>query len=180
MTAAGQSTAQAAQPSPDYDVVVVGAGFGGLYGLHRFRQMGLSVVGFEGGGGVGGVWYHNRYPGSRVDVESIDYCYYFSDELYRDWKWSERYATQPELMRYLNHVADRFDIRREVGQHLTFGYGIHYCLGAALARLEGRVALEELLKRFPDWEVDTAAARLAPTSTVRGWDTLPAFIGGGS
>lgn len=112
MTASGNSPAQAAQPSPDYDVVVVGAGFGGLYGLHRFRQMGLSVVGFEGGGGVGGVWYHNRYPGSRVDVESIDYCYYFSDELYRDWKWSERYATQPELMRYLNHVADRFDIRR--------------------------------------------------------------------
>jgi len=75
---------------------------------------------------------------------------------------------------------DRFDIRREVGQHLTFGYGVHYCLGAALARLEGRVALEEVLARFPDWEVDTDAARLAPTSTVRGWDTLPAYIGGGS
>jgi cyclohexanone monooxygenase len=112
MSAAQQSAATTEQPVPDYDVVVVGAGFGGLYGLHRFRQMGLSVVGFEGGGGVGGVWYHNRYPGSRVDIESIDYCYYFSDELYREWTWSERYATQPELMRYLNHVADRFDIRR--------------------------------------------------------------------
>jgi cytochrome P450 len=75
--------------------------------------------------------------------------------------------------------GDRFDIRREIGQHLTFGYGIHYCLGAALARLEGRVALEEVLKRFPDWEVDIANARLAPTSTVRGWETLPTFVPGG-
>jgi cation diffusion facilitator CzcD-associated flavoprotein CzcO len=102
----------AQEPQRDYDVIVVGAGFGGLYGVHRFKQLGLSVLGFEGGGGVGGVWYHNRYPGARVDVESWDYCYYFSEELYRDWKWSEKYATQPELMRYLNHVADRFDIRR--------------------------------------------------------------------
>jgi len=75
---------------------------------------------------------------------------------------------------------DRFDIHRDVGQHLTFGYGIHFCLGAALARLEGRIALEELLVRFPDWEVDLSAARLAPTSTVRGWETLPAHIPGGS
>ena len=75
---------------------------------------------------------------------------------------------------------DRFDIHRDVGQHLSFGYGIHFCLGAALARLEGRVALEELLKRFPDWEVDLSEARLAPTSTVRGWETLPARIPGGN
>jgi len=107
-----QQAKAAGEPQRDYDVVVVGAGFGGLYGVHRFKQMGLSVLGFEGGGGVGGVWYHNRYPGARVDVESWDYCYYFSEELYREWKWSEKYATQPELMRYLNHVADRFDIRR--------------------------------------------------------------------
>jgi cytochrome P450 len=71
---------------------------------------------------------------------------------------------------------DRFDIHRTIGQHLTFGYGIHYCLGAALARLEGRVALDELLSRFPEWEVDMDRARLAPTSTVRGWETLPATI----
>jgi len=75
---------------------------------------------------------------------------------------------------------DRFDIHRDIRQHLSFGYGIHFCLGAALARLEGRVALEELLKRFPDWEVDLSEARLAPTSTVRGWETLPASIPGGS
>ena len=72
--------------------------------------------------------------------------------------------------------GDRFDIHRKVGQHLTFGYGTHFCLGAALARLEGRVALEEILKRFPEWEIDLAGARLASTSTVRGWDTLPAVI----
>ncbi|HTO87531.1 MAG TPA: cytochrome P450, partial [Thermoanaerobaculia bacterium] len=71
--------------------------------------------------------------------------------------------------------GDRFDIHRDVGQHLTFGYGIHFCLGAALARVEGRVALEEVLKRFPEWEVDCEHARLAPTSTVRGWETLPVF-----
>jgi cytochrome P450 len=74
--------------------------------------------------------------------------------------------------------GDRFDIHRTIGPHLTFGYGIHYCLGAALARLEGRVALEEILKRFPEWEVDRDHARLSPTSTVRGWETLPVFTGG--
>jgi cytochrome P450 len=73
---------------------------------------------------------------------------------------------------------DRFDIHRDVGQHLTFGYGIHYCLGAALARLEGRLALDEILTRFPEWEVDTERARLAPTSTVRGWETLPVVVSG--
>ena len=70
---------------------------------------------------------------------------------------------------------DRFDIHREIGQHLTFGYGIHYCLGAALARLEGRVALDEVLKRFPEWEVDSSNAERAPTSTVRGWESMPVF-----
>jgi cytochrome P450 len=73
--------------------------------------------------------------------------------------------------------ADRFDIHREIGQHLTFGYGIHFCLGAALARLEGRVALDEVLKRFPEWQVDRENAKRAPTSTVRGWDSLPVFTG---
>ena len=72
--------------------------------------------------------------------------------------------------------GDRFDIHRKIGQHLTFGYGAHFCLGAALARVEGRVALEEVLKRFPEWEVDSEHAKLAPTSTVRGWETLPVFI----
>jgi cyclohexanone monooxygenase len=96
---------------------VVGAGFAGLYALHRLRAMGLSVRVFEQGEDVGGTWYWNRYPGARCDVESIDYSYSFSDELQREWSWSERYATQPEILRYLNHVADRFDLRPGI----TFG-----------------------------------------------------------
>jgi cation diffusion facilitator CzcD-associated flavoprotein CzcO len=96
----------------DYDVVVVGAGFGGLYAVYRLQRSGLSVCGFEGAAGVGGVWWHNRYPGARVDVDSVDYCYYFSPELFSEWKWTERYAAQGELLRYLNHVADRFGIRK--------------------------------------------------------------------
>jgi cation diffusion facilitator CzcD-associated flavoprotein CzcO len=97
-----------------YDVIVVGAGLGGLYALHKFGRIGLAVLGLEQASGVGGVWFHNRYPGARVDVESLDYCYYFSPELYRDWRWTERYASQPELLAYLNHVADRFDLRRRI------------------------------------------------------------------
>lgn len=98
--------------STKVDVAVVGAGFAGLYLTHRLRQMGLSSVGFDVADGVGGTWYWNRYPGARCDVESIDYSYSFDPELDAEWKWSERYATQPEILSYLNHVADRFDLRR--------------------------------------------------------------------
>jgi len=97
-----------------FDVVVVGAGIGGLYGVYRFVQSGLSVVGIEKATDVGGVWHYNRYPGARVDVDSIDYCYHFSEELKAEWKWSERYASQPELEEYLRFVADRFDLRRHI------------------------------------------------------------------
>lgn len=93
------------------DVVVVGAGFGGLYAIERLRRDGLSVLALESGGGVGGVWFHNRYPGARVDIESLDYCYQFSPKLTREWRWSERYAAQEELLRYLNFVADKFELR---------------------------------------------------------------------
>ena len=93
------------------DVVIVGAGFSGLYMLHKARGLGLNARVFEAGPSVGGTWYWNRYPGARVDVESHEYSYSFSRELEEDWKWSERYAAQPELLRYLNHVADRFDLR---------------------------------------------------------------------
>ena len=96
------------------DAVVVGAGFAGLYMLHRLRGLGLSTQVFEAGDGVGGTWYWNRYPGARCDVESMDYSYSFSDELQQEWKWSERYAAQPEILSYINHVADRFDLRRDV------------------------------------------------------------------
>ncbi len=98
----------------DFDVVVIGAGAAGLYALHRIRGLGLSVRVFEQGGGVGGTWYWNRYPGARCDVESWDYCYSFSEELEQEWDWSERYPTQAELERYFNHVADRFDLRRDI------------------------------------------------------------------
>jgi cation diffusion facilitator CzcD-associated flavoprotein CzcO len=99
---------------PDLHAVIVGAGFAGLYMLHRLRQLGLSARVFEAGDGVGGTWYWNRYPGARCDVESMDYSYSFSDELQQEWKWSERYASQPEILTYINHVADRFDLRRDV------------------------------------------------------------------
>ena len=93
------------------DVVVVGAGIGGIYATHRFVQCGLSVIGIEGASDVGGVWYHNRYPGARVDLEGLHYCYH-DPEIYREWEWKERYPGQPELLSYLNFAADKWDIRR--------------------------------------------------------------------
>jgi cyclohexanone monooxygenase len=97
-----------------YDVVVVGAGFGGMYMLYRLRGLGLSVRVYEQGDGVGGTWYWNRYPGARCDVESMQYSYSFSDELQQEWDWSERYAPQPEILKYANHVADRFNLRPDI------------------------------------------------------------------
>lgn len=97
----------------NFDVAVIGAGFGGIYAAHRFRSEGLSVVGIEGASGVGGTWYHNGYPGSRVDTDSVDlYSYLFSREIYEGWQWKERYAAQPELMEHLNWVADTLDLKR--------------------------------------------------------------------
>jgi cyclohexanone monooxygenase len=97
-----------------FDVVVVGAGLGGLYMLHRLRALGMTVRVYEAGSGVGGTWFWNRYPGCRCDVESMEYSYSFSDELQQEWKWPERYGTQAEILRYINHVADRFDLRRDI------------------------------------------------------------------
>jgi len=99
---------------PDVDVVVVGAGFAGLYLLHRLRDLGFTAKVFEAADDVGGTWYWNRYPGARCDILSIDYSYSFDTELEAEWQWSERYATQPEILRYLQHVADRFDLRRDI------------------------------------------------------------------
>jgi cyclohexanone monooxygenase len=111
MSAAQSSPGQAAEA---YDVVVVGAGFSGMYMLHRLRGLGFSARVFEQGSGVGGTWYWNRYPGARCDVESMQYSYSFSDELQQEWRWSERYAPQPEILKYADHVADRFDLRRDI------------------------------------------------------------------
>ena len=98
----------------DYDAIVIGAGISGMYQLYRLRELGLSVRVFEAGTGVGGTWYWNRYPGCRFDSESYSYGYSFSDELLQEWDWSEHFAAQPETLRYLNHVADRFDLRRDI------------------------------------------------------------------
>jgi cyclohexanone monooxygenase len=97
-----------------FDVIVVGAGFGGLYAIYRLRADGLRVLCLEAADDVGGVWYHNRYPGARCDVESVDYSYSFSPTLQQEWVWKERYAAQPEILAYLGHVADRFDLRRHI------------------------------------------------------------------
>ncbi|MFV0475206.1 MAG: flavin-containing monooxygenase [Pikeienuella sp.] len=94
------------------DIIVVGAGFGGMYAVYRFREMGYDVQGVEGGGDVGGVWYWNRYPGARCDLMSVDYSYGFSEEVQQEWNWSEQFAGQPEILAYANFVADRLDLRR--------------------------------------------------------------------
>jgi cyclohexanone monooxygenase len=99
-----------------FDAVIVGAGFAGLYMLHRLRGLGFTARVYEAGGGVGGTWYWNRYPGARCDVESMQYSFSFSEELDQQWDWSEKYAPQPEILAYANHVADRFDLR----QHILF------------------------------------------------------------
>ena len=101
-------------PAEQVDAVVVGAGFSGMYQLHKLREMGLSVKVFEAGEDVGGTWFWNRYPGARVDIESMAYSFSFSKELEQDWVWSEKYSPQPELLRYAQHVADRFELRRDI------------------------------------------------------------------
>ncbi|OBH29259.1 cyclohexanone monooxygenase [Mycobacterium sp. E342] len=102
------------------DVIVIGAGFAGLYTVHRAASAGLSVLGIEAAPDVGGTWYWNRYPGARCDVESVDYSYSFDEELQQSWTWTERFAAQPEILAYLSHVADRFDLRR----HYRFGVDV--------------------------------------------------------
>ncbi|KQW69953.1 cyclohexanone monooxygenase [Methylibium sp. Root1272] len=96
------------------DVVVVGAGFAGLYALHLLRKKGLSVRVYEAGDGIGGTWYWNRYPGARCDIESIEYSYSFDEQLQQEWDWPARYADQADILKYINHVADRFDLRRDI------------------------------------------------------------------
>ncbi|MFI9024131.1 flavin-containing monooxygenase [Streptomyces sp. NPDC053560] len=103
--------------APDLDVIVIGAGFAGLYQLHRLRQLGCTARIIEAGDDVGGTWYWNRYPGARCDIESVEYSYSFDPELQQEWDWSERYAAQPELLSYARHVADRYGLREDI----TFG-----------------------------------------------------------
>lgn len=113
--ATGPATAPAT--APDIEVLIVGAGFSGMYLIHRLRAMGIGVQAIEAGSNVGGTWYWNRYPGARVDTQSIEYSYSFDPDLEQDWVWSERYAPQSELLAYAGHVADRFDLRRSIRFH---------------------------------------------------------------
>jgi cation diffusion facilitator CzcD-associated flavoprotein CzcO len=113
-TALDQATASAAT---EWDAIIIGAGISGMYQLLRLRELGLRVRVFEAGSGVGGTWYWNRYPGARFDSESYSYGYSFSKELLEEWNWSEHFAPQPETLRYLNHVADKFDLRRDMQFH---------------------------------------------------------------
>ena len=102
------------QVKADYDVVIVGGGLAGLYSIYRLRKLGLKIIAYEAGDGVGGTWFWNRYPGCRCDVESMEYSYSFDDELQQEWVWPERYGTQPVILEYINHVAKRFDLMRDV------------------------------------------------------------------
>ncbi len=111
---ASRASDSSSAATQNVDVAVVGAGFAGLYLLHRLRKAGFSAVVLEEAGDVGGTWYWNRYPGARCDIQTIDYSYTFDPELETAWKWSEKYATQPEILRYLGFVADRYDLRRDI------------------------------------------------------------------
>ncbi len=117
-------------PPQQIDAIVVGAGFAGMYMLHKLRGQGLSVRVIEAGDGVGGTWFWNRYPGARVDIHSMEYAFSFDPALEREWRWSERYAPQAELLAYANHVADRYDLRRDI-QFSTRVASAHYDESAA-------------------------------------------------
>ena len=114
MSSQTETKAPFEEKSQNFDVVIVGAGFAGMYMLHKCRELGLSTRVFEVGEGVGGTWYWNRYPGARCDVESVQYSYQFDSELEQEWTWSEKYSTQPEILKYANHVADRFDLFSDI------------------------------------------------------------------
>ena len=109
-----ESAASVGAHSEKFDAIVVGGGLGGLYALHRLRRLGLKAKAFEAGSGVGGTWFWNRYPGARCDVESLEYSYAFDDDLQQEWHWPERYGNQSEILQYIDHVADRFDLRKDI------------------------------------------------------------------
>lgn len=147
MSAARSNDSPAQASAVRYDVVVVGAGFAGMYMLHRLRGLGFTVRVFEQGSDVGGTWYWNRYPGARCDVESMQYSYSFSDELQQEWDWSERYAPQPEILSYARHVAERFDLRRDI-------------------QFDTRIALATFDESANSWMVTTEAGASAEASFV--------------
>jgi cyclohexanone monooxygenase len=131
---AGQPDAGQTRPR-DVDVVIVGAGFSGLYLLHRLRALGMRTRVFDGAGDVGGTWYWNRYPGARCDVESMQYSYSFSEELQQEWHWGEKFSAQPEILAYAQHVAERFDLRRDIDLN-TLVTAAHFDEGTRRWRIE--------------------------------------------
>ena len=158
MEAAARATSDA------LDVLIVGAGFGGLYALHKLRSVGLKALVLEAAPSVGGTWWANRYPGARVDIQSLEYSYSFSEPLQQQWHWSERYASQPELLRYANHVADRFELRRDIRLN-TRVTAAHFDDAAALWRVcsdDGR-----------EWRARFIVMAIGPLSTPN----TPAFEG---
>ena len=96
------------------DTAIIGAGFAGMYALYKFRELGFKVKAYEHASDVGGTWFWNRYPGARCDVNSLEYSYLFSEKLQQEWSWSEKYASQPEILSYAKHVSERFDLRRYI------------------------------------------------------------------
>ncbi len=154
------------------DAVIVGAGFAGLYALHRLRAQGLTVRVIEAADGVGGTWYYNRYPGARCDVESVDYSYSFSDELQQEWNWTERYATQAEILDYLNWVADKLDLRRDI----TFGTRVTSAVldESTLRWTVGTDSGEVISARF--CIMATGALSSALTPDIAGLDTFAGEI----
>jgi cation diffusion facilitator CzcD-associated flavoprotein CzcO len=177
------------------DAVVVGAGLTGVYALHSLRRQGLSVRVLEAGDGIGGTWYHNRYPGARCDIESLDYSYSFSEELQQEWVWTERYASQAEILAYIEHVVDRFDLRRDIKLNARVvsavfdaaqerwmvrtssgrRYSARYCLlatgvlsAAQLPRIEGVETFQGRSYHTADWPregVDFHGARVGVIGT---------------
>src|SRR4029434_6849691 len=147
-----QQPIPAADTEPDeeaeqFDIIIIGAGVTGLYALYRLRERGFSVRAFEAGGGVGGTWYWNRYPGARFDSESYTYGYSFSEELLQEWDWKEHYSGQPENERYLNYVADKFDLRRDI-------------------QLNARVTSAVYDERAHGWQIHTAEGHRARAQFV--------------
>ena len=157
-----------ATPVLEYDAIIIGAGMSGLYQLYRLRELGMRVRVFEAGTNVGGTWYWNRYPGARFNSESYSYGYSFSKELLEEWDWSEHFAGQPETLRYLNHVADKFDLRRDIQFRSRVAAAN---LGRRRAKLERRAARRQPIPRtLPDYrdrpalDADHAANRRASTA----------------
>ena len=143
----------------ELDAIVVGAGFAGLYALYRLRTMGLRAQILEAGSDIGGTWFWNRYPGARCDVESLEYSYSFSEELQQEWVWPERFAAQPDILRYINHVADRLDLRQFI---LT----------------EARVVSAAFDRATDLWTVTTAERRGLPSSVLHHGDGQPLAASG--